>query len=51
MAEETQSPATVARNALLVVAVILAGAALLWGASILTPLVLALFLLVMVDGC
>ncbi|MDP9102959.1 MAG: AI-2E family transporter, partial [Pseudomonadota bacterium] len=50
MAEETQSPATVARNALLVVAVILAGAALLWGASILTPLVLALFLLVMVDG-
>jgi len=39
-----------ARNALVVVAVILAGAALLWGAAILTPLVLALFLMVMVDG-
>ena len=40
----------VSRNAVLVVAVILAGGALLWGAAILTPLVLALFLMVMVDG-
>jgi AI-2 transport protein TqsA len=40
----------VARNALVVVAVIVTGAALLWGGPILTPLVLALFLLVMVDG-
>ena len=40
----------VARNALVVVAVILTGGALLWGAAILTPLVLALFLMVMVDG-
>lgn len=40
----------VARNAIVVVAVILAGAALSWGAGILTPLVLALFLMVMVDG-
>lgn len=40
----------VARNALVVVAVIMTGAALLWAGAILTPLVLALFLLVMVDG-
>ncbi len=40
----------IARNALVVVAVIVTGAALLWGGPILTPLVLALFLLVMVDG-
>jgi len=40
----------VSRNAVVVVAVILAGGALLWGAAILTPLVLALFLMVMVDG-
>jgi AI-2 transport protein TqsA len=42
--------AGVTRNAVLVLAVIVAGGALLWGAAILTPLVLALFLLVMVDG-
>ncbi len=40
----------VSRNAMVVVAVIVTGAALLWAGSILTPLVLALFLLVMVDG-
>ena len=40
----------VGRNAMVLVAVVLAGAALLWAAAILTPLVLALFLLVMVDG-
>lgn len=40
----------VARNAIVLIAVILVGGALLWGAAILTPLVLALFLMVMVDG-
>lgn len=40
----------VSRNALVVAAVILTVAALLWAATILTPLVLALFLMVMVDG-
>lgn len=40
----------VSRNAQVVVAVVLAGAALMWAASILTPLVLAVFLMVMVDG-
>lgn len=44
------SSSGVARNALVIVAVILSGAALMWGATILTPLVLALFLMVMVDG-
>jgi len=40
----------VSRNAVVLVAVILTVAALLWAAAILTPLVLALFLMVMVDG-
>ena len=40
----------VSRNAMVVVAVIVTGAAMLWAGPILTPLVLALFLLVMVDG-
>lgn len=39
-----------ARNALVLIAVIAAGAALLWLNSILTPLALALFLMVMVDS-
>jgi AI-2 transport protein TqsA len=39
-----------ARNALVVIAVILGGAALRWMADILTPLLLAMFLAVMVDG-
>jgi predicted PurR-regulated permease PerM len=38
------------RNALVVLAVIATGAALLWAQAILTPLALALFLLIMVDG-
>ena len=38
------------RNALVVLAVIATGAALLWMQAILTPLALALFLLIMVDG-
>jgi AI-2 transport protein TqsA len=39
-----------ARNALMVMAVIASGAALLWLRDILTPLALALFLMVMIDG-
>lgn len=39
-----------ARNALVVIAVILGGAACRWLADILTPLALALFLAVMIDG-
>jgi len=38
------------RNALILIAVITAGAALLWLSDILTPLALALFLMVMVDS-
>ena len=41
---------TTARNALVVIAVILAGAALRWMADIITPLLLAVFLAIMVDG-
>jgi len=41
---------TVARNALVVLAVIAAGATLYFMASILTPLALAMFLAVMIDG-
>ena len=48
MTIEDASP--VARNALVVVAVIAAGAALRWLADIITPLLLAIFLAVMVDG-
>ncbi|HUZ13480.1 MAG TPA: AI-2E family transporter [Caulobacteraceae bacterium] len=39
-----------ARNALVLIAVVVAGAALHWLAAILTPLALALFLMVMTDG-
>jgi predicted PurR-regulated permease PerM len=42
--------ASTARNAQVVVAVILVGAALGWGAGILTPLALAMFLAVMIDS-
>jgi AI-2 transport protein TqsA len=38
------------RTALVIIAVILGGAALRWMADILTPLLLAMFLMVMVDG-
>jgi predicted PurR-regulated permease PerM len=41
---------TVARNALVILAVIAAGATLYYLASILTPLALAMFLAVMIDG-
>jgi predicted PurR-regulated permease PerM len=40
----------VSRSAIVVIAVIATGAALVWAGPILTPLVLALFLLMMVDG-
>jgi AI-2 transport protein TqsA len=39
-----------ARNALVVIAVVVAGAAFFWLSSILTPLALAIFLLVMIDS-
>jgi len=42
--------AAIGRNALVVIAVILAGAALRWMGDILTPLLLAIFIAVMVDG-
>ncbi len=42
--------AVTARNALVLIAVVAAGAALRWMAGIITPLLLALFLLIMVDG-
>lgn len=42
--------AAVSRNALVIIAVILSGAAIRWLAPILTPLFLALFLAVLVDG-
>jgi predicted PurR-regulated permease PerM len=44
------SESTVSRNALVILAVIAGGATLYWLAPILTPLALAMFLAVMVDG-
>ena len=41
---------SVTRNALVILAVVAGGAALFWMQAILTPLALALFLLIMVDG-
>ena len=46
----TAAPSSTGRNALVVMAVIAAGAALRWMADIITPLLLAVFLTVMVDG-
>jgi predicted PurR-regulated permease PerM len=43
-------PSAIARNALVIIAVILAVAALRWLGEILSPLLLAMFLAVMVDG-
>jgi AI-2 transport protein TqsA len=51
MAEQEQAgPGSTARNALVVIAVVVAGAALYWLSGILTPLALALFLMVMIDS-
>lgn len=44
------SASTVARNALVLLAVVAGGAALYWLADILTPLAMAIFLLIMIDG-
>jgi predicted PurR-regulated permease PerM len=44
----TLSPTT--RNAIVVIAVVVAGAALWWLRGILTPLIMALFLMVLIDG-
>ncbi|WP_297691434.1 AI-2E family transporter [Phenylobacterium sp.] len=43
-------PSAVSRNALVILAVIVAGAAAYWLAGILTPLALAIFLAIMIDG-
>ncbi|HXV00629.1 MAG TPA: AI-2E family transporter [Caulobacteraceae bacterium] len=43
-------PSTTARNALVLIAVVVTGAALHWMGEIITPLLLAMFLAVMVDG-
>lgn len=41
---------SVARNALVLIAVVAAGAALYWLRDILTPLAMAIFLMIMIDG-
>ena len=46
----SHSTASISRNALIIIAVILSGAALRWMTDIITPLLLAMFLGVMVDG-
>ena len=43
-------PSTVSRNALVLLACVAGGAALFWLRGILTPLAMALFLLIMIDG-
>jgi predicted PurR-regulated permease PerM len=43
-------PSAVARNALVLIAVVAAGAALYWLRDILTPLAMAIFLMIMIDG-
>jgi predicted PurR-regulated permease PerM len=43
-------PSSIARNAQVIVAVILSGVALRWLGDIVTPLLLAIFLVVMIDG-
>ena len=43
-------PSTTARNALVIIAVIVTGAAFHWMGAIITPLLLAIFLAIMVDG-
>src|SRR5277367_1850877 len=50
MATEIHSRAATQRNALVIIAVIVAGAAFFWLGAILTPLALALFLMVMIDS-
>ncbi len=51
MAEQDQpAPGSTGRNALVVIAVVVCGAAIYWLSGILTPLALALFLMVMIDS-
>jgi predicted PurR-regulated permease PerM len=50
MAELPTLPSRAASNAQVLIAVILAGAALVWAAPILTPLALAVFLMLMIDA-
>ena len=50
MAADPTSPSKTARAALVVIAVVAAGAAFYWLGGILTPLALALFITVMIDG-
>ena len=47
---EPASESAVTRNAIVVIAVVIGGAALWWLRGILTPLVMALFLMVLIDG-
>jgi AI-2 transport protein TqsA len=46
----TLPTSTVARNALVAIAIVAVGAALYWLSDILTPLAMAIFLLIMIDG-
>ncbi|MDP3802850.1 AI-2E family transporter [Brevundimonas sp.] len=46
----TLPTSTVARNALVLIAVVAGGAALYWLREILTPLAMAIFLMIMIDG-
>ncbi len=50
MAADVASRSTTSRNALVIIAVILAGMAARWMEGIVTPLMLAIFLAVMIDG-
>jgi len=50
MAAEPASPSQTVRIALVIIAVVAAGAAFFWLSEILTPLALALFITVMIDG-
>jgi len=50
MAEDTAAVRTATRNSVMVLAAIASGAALFWLRDILTPLALAVFLAVMIDG-
>ena len=48
--EDNKPASNTMRNALVVIAVILSGAALMWAAPLLTPLALAIFLMLMIDA-
>ena len=50
MADDDTHASNTTRNALVVIAAILTGATLLWAAPILTPLALAIFLMLMIDA-